>query len=341
MSKPIVKPITSSSIQAVGPKRVLNPSESILKPRNLNTVPQIQLTTDKKLISHSTTSTQIPQAKQDEPEKRWVIEDFELGKRLGQGKFGNVILARERKSKFVLALKILFKEQLIKARVEHQLRREVEIQSHLSHPNILRMYGYFYDQERVYLILEYAAKGELYKELQKFHHFSEEIAACYLFDVASALQYLHSKNVIHRDIKPENLLLSLNNEVKIADFGWSVHVANNSRRSTLCGTLDYLPPEMVGEQIKPYDHTVDVWSIGVLMFEFLFGVPPFEAVSHDETYRKIGNVEMNFPDKIPISAEAKDLISKLLQKEPEKRLTLEKFMVHPWIKNCASKKIFK
>jgi aurora kinase len=277
--------------------------------------------------------------KEISPEKRFVIEDFELGKRLGQGKFGNVILAREKKTKFVLALKILFKEQLINARVEHQLRREVEIQSHLSHPNILRMYGYFYDTERVYLILEYAAKGELYKELTKNHHFSEETAAAYLFDVANALHYLHSKNVIHRDIKPENLLLAMDGNVKIADFGWSVHVANNSRRNTLCGTLDYLPPEMVGEQIKPYDHTVDIWSLGVLMFEFLFGIPPFEAVEHDETYRKIGNVELNFPEQIPISKEARELIMKLLQKEPEKRITLVQFMNHPWIRKNAGHKL--
>jgi len=145
--------------------------------------------------------------------------------------------------------------------------------------------------------------------------------------------------VIHRDIKPENLLLSSNGDVKIADFGWSVHVANNSRRNTLCGTLDYLPPEMVGEQIKPYDHAVDIWSLGVLMFEFLFGIPPFEAVEHDETYRKIGNVELTFPETVPISREAKDLVLKLLQKEPEKRLPLEKFITHPWIIQKAPHKL--
>lgn len=130
-------------------------------------------------------------------------------------------------------------------------------------------------------------------------------------------------------------MLALDGNVKIADFGWSVHVANNSRRNTLCGTLDYLPPEMVGgtisylrskchffdflfilissEQIKPYDHTVDIWSLGVLMFEFLFGIPPFEAHEHDETYRKIGNVELTFPESIEISKEAKELIMKVFR----------------------------
>lgn len=177
-------------------------------------------------------------------EKRWHLNDFDVGKPLGHGKFGNVYLAREKKSKFIVALKVLFKSQLQKAGVEHQLRREIEIQSHLRHPNILRLYGYFYDQNRVYLILEYAKGGELYKELQRLGCFNQRRAATYIFCLAEALKYCHSKHVIHRDIKPENLLLGLNGELKIADFGWSVH-APHSRRTTMCGTLDYLPPEMI------------------------------------------------------------------------------------------------
>ncbi|KAK3007520.1 hypothetical protein RJ639_014844 [Escallonia herrerae] len=180
--------------------------------------------------------------------KRWTLNDFDIGKPLGRGKFGHVYLAREKRSNHIVALKVLFKSQLKQSQVEHQLRREVEIQSHLRHPNILRLYGYFYDQvqyilqKRVYLILEYAAKGELYKELQKCNYFSERRAATYVASLARALIYCHGKHVIHRDIKPENLLIGAQGELKIADFGWSVHTFN--RRRTMCGTLDYLPPEM-------------------------------------------------------------------------------------------------
>jgi aurora kinase len=110
-------------------------------------------------------------------QKRWTLSDFDIGKPLGRGKFGHVYLAREKRSNHVVALKVLFKSQLQQSQVEHQLRREVEIQSHLRHPNILRLYGYFYDQKRVYLILEYAARGELYKDLQKCKYFSERRAA--------------------------------------------------------------------------------------------------------------------------------------------------------------------
>jgi serine/threonine protein kinase len=140
------------------------------------------------------------------------------------------------------------------------------------------------------------------------------------------LKYCHQKHVIHRDIKPENLLLGLNGELKIADFGWSVH-APNSRRQTLCGTPDYLPPEMI--EGKDHDHRVDLWSLGVLTYEFLVGNPPFEAKNIDETYKRIAKVDMSFPDLVPDLA--RDLISKLLVYDPKARLSLDEVLKHPWI----------
>lgn len=133
------------------------------------------------------------QTAEEKKERRWTLQDFDIGKPLGRGKFGNVYLARERQSRFVVALKVLFKNQLQQSAVEHQLRREIEIQSHLRHPNILRLYGYFYDQTRVYLIIEYAARGELYKDLQVNHYFGEQRTATYIASLAKALLYCHSK----------------------------------------------------------------------------------------------------------------------------------------------------
>ncbi|XP_065915350.1 aurora kinase C-like [Dysidea avara] len=258
--------------------------------------------------------------------KRWKLDDFDIGKPLGKGKFGSVYLAREKKSHFIVALKVLFKSQLQGAGVEHQLRREIEIQSHLRHNHILKLYGYFYDQSRVYLILEYAAQGELYKKLQKLGKFDEERSATYVRQLADALKYCHSKKVIHRDIKPENLLLSFKGDLKIADFGWSVH-APSSRRTTMCGTLDYLPPEMV--EGKQHDDKVDLWSLGVLCYEFLVGKPPFEAHDHVSTYKRISRVDIQFPSHI--SEGARDLISKLLKYKPSERINLDQVLVHPWI----------
>jgi aurora kinase len=107
--------------------------------------------------------------------------------------------------------------------MEKQVAREIEIQSNLRHPNILRLYGHFHDRKRIMLILEYAGKGELYKHLRREDRFKEPKAAQYIAQVASALQYLHKKHVIHRDIKPENILVGLYGELKLSDFGWSVH----------------------------------------------------------------------------------------------------------------------
>ncbi|GLT39504.1 hypothetical protein SLA2020_136910 [Shorea laevis] len=259
--------------------------------------------------------------------RQWSLQDFEIGKPLGRGKFGRVYLAREVKSKYVVALKVIFKEQIEKYNIFHQLRREMEIQTSLRHPNILRLYGWFHDNERIFLILEYAHGGELYKELRKNGYLSEKQAATYIASLTKALAYCHEKHVIHRDIKPENLLLDHEGRLKIADFGWSVQ--SSSKRHTMCGTLDYLAPEMV--ENKAHDYAVDNWTLGILCYEFLYGAPPFEAESQSDTFRRIMKVDLSFPSTPTASAEAKNLITRLLVKDSSKRLSLEKIMEHPWI----------
>ncbi|KAK3504934.1 serine/threonine-protein kinase 6 [Neurospora crassa] len=267
--------------------------------------------------------------------KQFHLGMFEIGRPLGKGKFGRVYLARERSSGFICALKVLYKSELQHGTgVEKQVRREIEIQSNLRHPNILKLYGHFHDSKRIFLILEYAGKGELYKHLRKENRFPEWKAAQYVAQMASALKYLHRKHVIHRDIKPENILVGIHGEIKISDFGWSVHAPNN-RRQTLCGTLDYLPPEMIrsGSKDNWYNEKVDLWSLGVLTYEFLVGEAPFEDTPI-MTQKRIARADMTIPEWV--SKEAKDLIKKLLVLDPEKRLPLEEVENHPWIlKHCV------
>uniref|UniRef100_A0A8D0G578 non-specific serine/threonine protein kinase n=1 Tax=Sphenodon punctatus TaxID=8508 RepID=A0A8D0G578_SPHPU len=265
--------------------------------------------------------------------KMWCLDDFQIGRPLGKGRFGAVYLAREQKSHFILALKVLFKSALEKAQLEHQLRREIEILSHLRHPNILRFYNYFHDRTRVFLMLEYAPRGELYKELQRCKCFDETRTATYMEEISDALIYCHAQRVIHRDIKPENLLLGLRGELKLADFGWSVH-APSLRRTTLCGTTDYLAPEMIDG--RPHDENVDVWCVGVLCYECLVGSAPFDAPTRLETFRRIKEVRLVFPVWVPDGA--KDLISKILNHTPSLRLPLKEIMEHPWVK-CKSRRI--
>ena len=232
----------------------------------------------------------------ERPTRDWNLTSFDIGRPLGKGKFGRVYMVRTKcEPRYILALKCLYKSEIVESKVEKQIRREIEIQQNLRHQNILRLYGYFHDEKRIFLMLEFAGKGELYKQLNKCGSFSEKRSSRYIDQMADALSYLHSKHVIHRDIKPENLLLGINGELKIGDFGWSVHAPGNRyvnwillsnrfvdetccfRRRTLCGTLDYLPPEMVLG--KEHNEKVDYWALGVLTYEFLCGAPPFEELS--------------------------------------------------------------
>ncbi|RHY32720.1 hypothetical protein DYB32_002302 [Aphanomyces invadans] len=228
--------------------------------------------------------------KAESTDRVWKLTDFEIGRPLGRGKFGNVYLAREKESKYVVALKVLQKYQLRKANVEHQLRREIEIQSDLNHPNILRLFGYFYDDKRIYLIIEYAPQGELYQKLIEVGRFSESVAANYVSQIANGLLYMHQRHIIHRDLKPENLLLGY-----------------NVRRS----------------------FTDDVWTLGVLMYELLVGTPPFEANDTPSTYARIRAVDLQYPPHVSIKA--RDLLGRILRKDPAHRLPLELIVTHPWI----------
>lgn len=234
---------------------------------------------------------------------------FEVRKALGKGKFGRVYLAHKQSTGFVCALKVLHKSKIQQGRVEKQVAHKIEIQSNLRHPNVLRLFSHFDDSKRIILILEYAGKGELYKHLQREDRFPEWKSAQYIAQMANALLYLHRKHVIHRDIKPENILVGIHGELKMSDFGWSVH-APSSRRHTQCGTLDYLPPEMVDPRKcdKPYDQKVDIWSLGVLLYEFLVGRAPFEDTPV-MTQRRIAKGDMTVPSFV--SPEAKDLIKKV------------------------------
>ena len=246
-------------------------------------------------------------------------------------------LARTKKDKAVVALKVCYKKILEQEQVTQQLRREVEIHSRLRHPNIIRLYSYFHDETRVYLVLEYAPGGTLFSALEASPNkrFEEPRAAVVLKQLCSALAHCHKYQIVHRDIKPENILLGKKGQIKLADFGWSVankHRDQRMQRQTLCGTVDYLPPEMVEE--LPYDERVDAWMVGVLLYEMLVGGAPFAAEQPTETYERVSNLAYSVPSFV--SPGARNLLSQLLVKDPEQRITMEAAGRHPWITQNAS-----
>ena len=163
-------------------------------------------------------------------------------------------------------MKVISKKLIIQYGAVDYIKREIKLQKRIKHPYIIRLYHYFENTKNIYLILEYAEKGSLFHYLRKRKKLSEEEAFIFFFQAAIGIDYLHKKNILHRDLKPENLLLDVNKNIKVCDFGWSAEFSG-SKRQTYCGTIDYMSPEMV--KGLPYDHSVDIWSLGVLLFELL------------------------------------------------------------------------
>lgn len=259
--------------------------------------------------------------------KKFSIEDFEVLRNLGRGRFGDVFLVREKKTDFIVALKVINKTEASKLKSEKLIVREIKIHSFIEHKNIIKLYGFFHDEDNIYLILEYASEGEIYKVLKNSPggHFSEEKSSVYVKQVLEAFIYLQENNILHRDLKPENLL-SCDGIIKLADFGWSVH-SKAVTRTTFCGTLLYMAPEIAQQQ--DYDYKSDNWAIGVLTYEFLVGKPPFNTESSREILESITNGNLSYPSFL--SYEAKNFISKLLVVNPQQRMSLQQAICHPFI----------
>jgi len=263
----------------------------------------------------------------------WKISDFDVGRLLGSGKFGRVYLAREKSKKTIIAIKSIKKEDIRKEKIKYQLVREIEIQKNLHHFNILKMWGYFYDAKRVYILLEYAPEGALWRVLKLCKRLPNILCATYCYQMIQCLKYLHSLKIIHRDIKPENCLLGVHGELKLCDFGWAAYEPS-SRRTTMCGTLDYLPPEMLKNH-PTHDRLVDLWALGILTYELLIGKPPFEHEVDTRTLDNIRAGEFEFPKELEVVESGKLFIDSLLKIDPNERVTLEQLEGSAFVSDFA------
>ena len=261
--------------------------------------------------------------------------DFEFEKKLGDGAFGHVWKVCHRQTKQVYALKQVAKEKVIK--MQNQFKREVYIMYNLNHPHIAKLFNHFEDEKSFYLILEFAEGGNLFHRLHRQKHFLECEAAQYFREVLAAVNYLHSHNpaIIHRDIKPENILLDKEGRVKLTDFGWSNYFGDEVEpRTTICGTPEYLPPEMVEHRI--HDTSADIWCLGVLLYEMLVGHTPFKSQAKKNMLINISMCKPKFPLSFP--PQARDLISKMLLKSTSDRLKVPEIMQHPWLQSIPEMK---
>lgn len=266
---------------------------------------------------------------------QFEILDGDAGRSLGKGSFGVVRRIRRKGTGDVYALKNMQKIEVIEGNLIDQVEREIQVQRTLKHENVVRLYKYFEDAETVYLLLEYCAKGELYQLLrtQKGRRFPENVARHYFVQAVHGLKYLHSQCIVHRDLKPENLLVNHNDVLKIADFGWCA--VSTVTRCTFCGTLDYLAPEMI--QGRGHNHTLDIWSLGVLLYEMVVGRPPFQSTNHMTLISKILSTELRFPAFV--QPEISDLVHRLLQREPADRLPLELVLRNAWVLGTSSQTV--
>ncbi|KAJ3091006.1 AGC protein kinase Gad8, partial [Quaeritorhiza haematococci] len=272
-----------------------------------------------------------------------TIEEFELLKVIGKGSFGKVMQVRKKDTGRIYAMKIIRKSHIVeRAEVAHTLA-ERTVLAQLNHPFIVPLKFSFQTPEKLYLVLAFVNGGELFHHLQREGRFTEDRAKFYTAELFCALECLHSYNIIYRDLKPENILLDYTGHIALCDFGLcKLNMKEGHKTNTFCGTPEYLAPELLLGQ--GYTKTVDWWTLGILLFEMLTGLPPFYDENTNEMYKKILTEELKCPDEL--STQAKDLLKGLLNRDPNNRLGAkghEEIKRHPffadinWTKLMARK----
>ena len=263
-----------------------------------------------------------------EPEPK--ITDFTLIKELGVGSFGRVILVQHNKTQAQYAIKAIDKRNTTNIQEKPYFRSEIEIMYRIHHPNVVKLFGHFEDNTYCYFIMEYIQGGNIYSYVPKngIRKISTQQVASIIKDVISATYFLHNMipPIIHRDIKPENVLLGSGMQAKLTDFGWSNYMQGEYKRTTVCGTPIYLAPEMISN--SGHDEKVDIWCIGVLLFELMTGVQPWKGTDVNTVKMNISRLNINWPKNM--DKKARDLISKILKYYPYERISLENMLVHPF-----------
>ena len=265
------------------------------------------------------------------------LAPYEILKELGKGGFSIVYLAKERATGKLVAIKVIDKD----VDNENAPKTEFSIQREFESPYIVNILSYYEDESHFLLVIEYVNGGELFDAIVNEGAYSEFDAAKLVQQILIGLKVLHDNNVIHRDLKPENLLLSIDEKtgettVKISDFGLA-GIFSDEKISQYCGTEGYAAPEIMNN--VPYDSSVDIWSLGVIVYILLCGFRPFESDDRYELYQQVtsGTVEFPSPEWDEISKEAIDFISQMLKIDPTKRITIEDALNHPWIAGHAPK----
>ncbi|XP_037551798.1 calcium/calmodulin-dependent protein kinase type 1D [Nematolebias whitei] len=257
---------------------------------------------------------------------------FHLKELLGTGAFSEVVLAQEKQSARMFAVKCIPKKAL-KGK-ESSIENEIAVLRKIKHENIVALEDIYESPDHLYLVMQLVSGGELFDRIVEKGFYTEKDASTLIRQVLDAVNYLHKMGIVHRDLKPENLLYfnpQDESKIMISDFGLSKMEGSGDVMSTACGTPGYVAPEVLAQ--KPYSKAVDCWSIGVIAYILLCGYPPFYDENDSKLFEQIlkADYEFDAPYWDDISDSAKDFISCLMEKDPTKRFTCEQALRHPWI----------
>ncbi|KAF7280261.1 uncharacterized protein LOC143204721 [Rhynchophorus ferrugineus] len=252
---------------------------------------------------------------------------YDIERTIGKGNFAVVKLARHRITKTEVAIKIIDKSQLDASNLQ-KVYREVDIMKRLDHPHIIKLYQVMETKNMIYLVSEYASQGEIFDYIARYGRMSEDHARIKFWQILSAVEYCHNRNIVHRDLKAENLLLDSNNNIKIADFGFSNYYTAGGQLSTWCGSPPYAAPE-VFEGKKYVGPEIDIWSLGVVLYVLVCGALPFDGCSLQALRDRVLSGRFRIP--YFMSQDCESLIRKMLVLEPNKRFTVQQIKKHRWI----------
>lgn len=253
-----------------------------------------------------------------------TMNDFDIIKVLGRGAFGKVMLVKKKSDSgnTLYALKSLKKAELVKAnQVEHTITERFVLEE-INSPFLVHLSFAFQTPDKLYIVMDYLTGGELFFWIKKQRKFSESRAKLYMAECCLAMKAMHSKNVIHRDLKPENILLGKDGHIKCVDYGLAkANITGSGAEGgtkTFCGTPEYVAPELV--ENRGHGKAVDWWALGCILYEMLYGLPPFYDKNLNTMYKKILHDPIKFSSSLPVSDEAKDLIKKMLERNVMSRL---------------------
>ena len=263
---------------------------------------------------------------------------YELGRVLGHGTFAKVYHAKNLHTGKNVAMKVIGKEKVIRVGMMEQIKREISVMKMVKHPNIVQLHEVMASKSKIYIAMELVRGGELFNKIAK-GRLKEDVARVYFQQLISAVDFCHSRGVYHRDLKPENLLLDHEGNLKVSDFGlctYSEHLRQDGLLHTTCGTPAYVSPEVIAN--KGYDGAkADIWSCGVILYVLLAGFLPFQDDNLIMMYKKIYRSDFKCPPWF--SSEAKRLITKLLDPNPNTRITISQIMDSCWFKKPVHKSV--